>query len=59
MGNFYEHPDNKYLKHDFLVSLKNLHGIFSAENYEKKGIEIDLLSNKKIYPSFSVWTPTS
>jgi len=34
-------------------------GIFSAEEYEKKGISIDILDNKKIYPVYSVWAPTS
>lgn len=49
MGQFYENPENKYSKHDFLISYKNLQGnlikkgIFSSEEYEKEGIVIDAL----------------
>ena len=63
---FYENPEEKFAKHDFLISYNNLKGfiyfylgILSTEEYEKKGIAIDCLDNKKIYPKYSVWAPTS
>jgi methylase of polypeptide subunit release factors len=34
-------------------------GIISAEEYEKKGIPVKILDGKKIYPMYSVWSPTS
>ncbi len=34
-------------------------GIISAEEYEKKGISVKVLDGKKIYPMYSVWSPTS
>jgi hypothetical protein len=33
--------------------------MISAENYEKNGIPIEILEDKKIYPLYGVWTPTS
>jgi len=34
-------------------------GIHSSDQWEKSGIPVEALSGKKIYPLYSVWSPTS
>jgi methylase of polypeptide subunit release factors len=48
-----------FFKYDYLIPISYWQGVNSSEEYEKKGITISYLNDKKIYPKFSVWSPTS
>jgi len=48
-----------FYKHDYLLPISFWQGANSSEEYEKKGITISLLNNKRIYPKYGVWSPTS
>lgn len=55
----FKDPENPYFKHDFLIPYNVYQGMLSAEALEKAGIPIKCLENKRIYPGFGVWAPTS
>ena len=48
-----------YYKHDYIVPTTYWLGLNTSDQWEKKGISIDMLDKKKIYPNYSVWPPTS
>lgn len=48
-----------FYKHHYFVPVGYWQGIHSSDEWEKAGIRIEALSDKKIYPLYSVWSPTS
>lgn len=51
--------EGSYFKNDFIVPVSYWLGLNSSDEWEKKGISIDVLGGAKIYPHYSVWAPTS
>lgn len=45
-------------KYDFLLPYQAFTGIYSAENYEKLGIKINALNQRKIFNLYGVFPPT-
>ncbi|KRX10569.1 hypothetical protein PPERSA_05389 [Pseudocohnilembus persalinus] len=56
-NSFYK-PTTQVIKHDFLIPFNSFLGINSADQYEKTGVQIQALNNKKIFPLYGVWPPT-
>lgn len=54
----YKDMDDPFAKHDYLIPYNIYQGMVNAESFEKSGIPIKSLSDKKIYPLYGVWTPT-
>ena len=48
-----------FYKHNFLIPVSFWQGIHTSDEWEKSGITIQALSGKKVYPLYSVWSPTS
>ncbi len=48
-----------FYKHNFLIPVSFWQGIHTSDEWEKSGITVQALSGKKVYPLYSVWSPTS
>jgi len=48
-----------FYKYHYFIPATYWQGIHSSDQWEKSGIPVEALSGKKIYPLYSVWSPTS
>jgi len=54
----FKDPKEPFLRHDYLIPYNIYKGMASAEAFEKAGIPLKVLDEKKIYPLYGVWSPT-
>jgi 2-polyprenyl-3-methyl-5-hydroxy-6-metoxy-1,4-benzoquinol methylase len=50
---------DSYKMPDYFLPVNMLNGLITAQEWQKKGIEITNLDNQLIYPLYGVWPPTS
>jgi len=48
-----------FYRHNFLIPVSFWQGIHTSDEWEKSGIIVEALLGKKVYPLYSVWSPTS
>lgn len=50
---------DSYRMPDYFLPVNMLNGLVTAQEWQKKGIEVSTLDNQLIYPLYGVWPPTS